>query len=77
MTLIAIDRAPQNGEVWAVLRSTREEVALGLGWALPVVGQPDESEPLWNAYEGEVVLDHPDYGHVVVQAIDCDYREEV
>jgi hypothetical protein len=88
VTLIAIDRADSFGEAWAVLyegrvlspdgEAVREFYApLGLGWACPVVVQPCGDEPYPNVREGEVVLDHPDYGHVVVQAIDCDYKEEV
>jgi hypothetical protein len=71
--IMVIDRAPELGEVWAVLYPSREEVALGLGWSLTFVAQPCGDEPYPDAYEGEVVLDHPVYGKVIVQSIDCDY----
>ena len=71
--VVAFDRSPESGEAWAVTYVGREEVKLGLGWRLPVVAQPCGDEPYPDAYEGEVVLEHPLYGKVIVQSIDCDY----
>lgn len=76
MALLAVDRQPEVGEAWAVTYNEREEVSLGTGWVLPVVAQPDDSEPYPNAYEGEVVLDHPIHGYIIVQSIDCTYQEQ-